>query len=636
MTRRTFASFFPLAALAARERDFLSKGWPPGKLRASLIPRAEWKPYPGIEDRAAWDALPPDLRKAVLAEGERYLGQPWPPLPATVFLDYKRNGNRSNYERLSRPRRTRVQALALAECVENKGRFLDEILNGVWFICEESFWGVPAHLGAQKAGPGLPDTAEPIVDLFAAETGALLAWTDYLLGPRLNRLSPLVQPRLNREVRRRILEPCATRDDFGWMGFGSQRSLNNWTPWIDSNWLYCALLMETDEAARVTAVSRILRSLDAFLNGYHDDGGCDEGPGYWGRAAASLFDNLEMLKSASRGAIDFYAHPLIGEMGRFIYRTHIAGEWHVNFADASARVRPAGSLVYRYGARIGDPAMQAHGAWLLKQGDRIYPFSDCLGRELPAVFTYAGIAQAPARPALPAEAWMPGIQVLTARRAAGSTEGLFLAAQGGHNAESHNHNDAGNFIVFANGQPALIDVGVETYTAKTFSSRRYEIWTMQSAWHNCPTIGGVQQSPGREFAARDVSFQSTPSQAVLRMDLAGAYPPEAACTRWMRQWRFSRPSNTIELTDEYTLAGSGRPLELNFIVPVAPVVTPGKVAIGNRLILTHEPAWTATIDTHESTDDRLQPIWGKQVWRIRLILPAAPAQGRSRVLIAQA
>ena len=73
----------------------------------------------------------------------------------------------------------------------------------------------------------------------------------------------------------------------------------------------------------------------------------------------------------------------------------------------------------------------------------------------------------------------------------GSAEGLCLAAQGGTNGQSHNHNDVGNFVVYADGLPAIIDVGVETYTAKTFSSPRYGIWTMQSAYHNCPTIDGV-------------------------------------------------------------------------------------------------------------------------------------------------
>ena len=103
--------------------------------------------------------------------------------------------------------------------------------------------------------------------------------------------------------------------------------------------------------------------------------------------------------------------------------------------------------------------------------------------------------------------WLPGIQIMAARVREGSADGLYLAAQGGHNAESHNHNDVGNFIVYANGEPAIIDVGVETYTAKTFSPQRYDIWTMQSAYHNLPTVNGVMQGAGREFEARNVDVQ---------------------------------------------------------------------------------------------------------------------------------
>src|SRR6185369_12944547 len=123
-------------------------------------------------------------------------------------------------------------------------------------------------------------------------------------------------------------------------------------------------------------------------------------------------------------------------------------------------------------------------------------------------FEAGAMAAEPAKPPLVRDAWLPGIQVMTARRREASSAGLYLAAQGGHNAESHNHNDVGNFIVYADGEPAIVDVGVETYSAQTFSSRRYEIWTMQSAYHNLPTIDGVMQGAGRQFAARSVSYAS--------------------------------------------------------------------------------------------------------------------------------
>lgn len=267
-----------------------------------LAPRERFHPFPTAGERAAWEAPPADARAALLGAGERQLKTAWEVLPATVFLEYKRNGNRSRYEAVRDRRRRKLQDLVMAECIEGKGRFADEIANGVWLTCEESFWGVPAHLGAQKAGTGLPDVAEPIVDLFAAETASLLAWTSYLAGPQLAGVSLLIPERIRLETDRRLLAPLLARD-FGWMGMTGGPP-NNWDPWICSNWLTAALLLEQDPKRRNAAVAKAVLCLDNFLNGYADDGGCDEGPSYWGRAGASLFDCLDLLHAASGGALN--------------------------------------------------------------------------------------------------------------------------------------------------------------------------------------------------------------------------------------------------------------------------------------------------------------------------------------------
>jgi hypothetical protein len=67
-------------------------------------------------------------------------------------------------------------------------------------ICEESSWALPAPIDAQKAGAGLPDTTDPVVDLCAAETASSAAWTAYLLGDRLHTVSRQVRPRIEPEI----------------------------------------------------------------------------------------------------------------------------------------------------------------------------------------------------------------------------------------------------------------------------------------------------------------------------------------------------------------------------------------------------------------------------------------------------
>ncbi len=639
----------------------LSQRYPLDQLRSLLIPRASWQPYPTIVERAAWEALPATLRHFHLVQGEALIGYEWPALPATLFLQFARNGNRRNYEIPHFERRGKLSELVLAECMENQGRFLDDIVNGIWAICEESFWGVPAHCYLQDAGPTLPETSRPIVDLFAAETAALLAWTDYLLADRLDTVSPVIRPRLTREIDQRLLTPCLERDDYWWMGFRLRpdgRRVNNWNPWICSNWLACLLLVEQDEARRVQSLSKCLLALDNFIDPYPRDGGCDEGPSYWGRAGASLFDNLELLYRATNGAIDLYNEPLIQEIGRFIHRVHIAEDYYINFADAPALVYPDAMLVYRYGLRIGDEQLMALGAWLAERqavqdggGDesaeqkagalkkRNVPTS--MARRLPALFALHTLPTTPAAPPLPRDTWLPEIEVMVARDQEGNADGLFVAAKGGHNAESHNHNDIGNFVIYVDGKPVIVDAGVETYTAKTFSDRRYEIWTMQSAYHSLlPTLDGVQQLPGANYKATDVSYQANEAGATLALNLATAYPPEAKIDRWQRTVTLQR-GQAVQIEDAYTLSAQPNTIELSLVTPCAvDVTTAGVIRFGERLVLggrvagtgqlTYDAIFTVTTEIIPITDERLGGTWGESLTRIvlRTVEPALQATWR--------
>jgi hypothetical protein len=216
---------------------------------------------------------------------------------------------------------------------------------------------------------------------------------------------------------------------------------------------------------------------------------------------------------------------------------------------------------------------------------------------------------------------------MAARSVAGSPDGLYLAAKGGHNAESHNHNDVGNFIVYMNGRPAIIDIGVETYTRKTFSAERYEIWTMQSAYHNLPTINGVMQHEGEQYAAKDVSYKQGRSNARLSLDIAGAYPPEAGVDSWKREIRLDR-GKEVRVSDSYKLNKPADSIMLTLMTPCAV-----EEAGAGRLVLSEPSAGesgfklTVSYDSNKLKpelenitveDRRLKSVWGDQLTRIIL------------------
>ncbi|MCU0644425.1 MAG: heparinase II/III-family protein [bacterium] len=505
--------------------SMLSKKYRLSKLKKIMLAPDQWQPFPKASERDAWLSLPQNVQKQLINRAKKYVNYTWPDLPATFFLDFVRTGNRDKYQQARDFRREALCNLVLAECVEGKGNFLDDIVNGIWVTCEESYWDVPAHLATQAQGYGLPDVAEPTVDIFASETGALLAWTAYLLGGQIDAISPILKQRIQIELEKRILTPCLERDDFGWMGFRDDNPVNNHNPWCNSNWLIVVLLNEQNKERRIAAVGKILKSLDVFIAGYPPDGGCDEGPGYWNQAAGSLFDCLDLLYTATTGSINSYDESIIQEMAKYIYRAHVSDQYFINFADASPRISIEADLAYRFGKRIGDATMMKFGAFMADlYQKRGLTFWGNIGRQLHAIFNYAELHSAIKEQPLLRDVWLENLQVVTARSEQGSAKGLYVAAKGGHNGESHNHNDVGNFIVYLDGEPMIIDVGVEAYTKKTFSAQRYEIWTMQSAYHNLPTINGVMQKDGREFSARNVNYFADDNFAELKLDIAGAYP----------------------------------------------------------------------------------------------------------------
>ena len=159
------------------------------------------------------------------------------------------------------------------------------------------------------------------------------------------------------------------------------------------------------------------------------------------------------------------------------------------------------------------------------------------------------------------DAWVSDIQVLTTR----TDKGLYMATHGGHNAESHNHNDVGDFIIYLNGQPMIVDAGRGNYTARTFSSQRYELWFTQSQNHNLPIINGIGQKAGREFEAKNVKSNITDKQASLFMDISAAYPKEAGITTWNRLVKLDKIKNQVELSDDFVLSQKPNSLQQIFM-----------------------------------------------------------------------
>ena len=630
-------ALFSMAHLFAIERNLLGNSLTRQQLLQELASGTEWVKYPAYNNRAAWEAIPQGVRADIIRKGEAALACDWGVVKASDYLEFTRSGNRDIMQQPQSKRVSALEALILAELAEGKGRFLEALTDGVWAMCEQTTWVLSAHLTLQKKGAGLPDPDDTVIDLTSGEIGALLSWIHYFFAAEFDKISPFVAERIRRNIRERVLEPYYTRNDFWWMGFGGEM-VNNWNVWVNYNVMQCILLMETDRQKRADNIYKAMLSIDRFIDYYPDDGGCDEGPSYWSHAGGKLFEGLELLYVATGGKVDLYGSELVKNIGRYIYRAYIDDPYYVNFADAGAKGGINPGLVYRYGRAIQDPVMQGFGAlYAQKRNFANSAPSGSVGAVFHDLFDVKEIVTAQAIEPLIVESWLPGSQLVMARDKADSKEGFYFAAKGGHNDESHNHNDVGTFILYYNGLPALIDVGVGTYTRQTFSNERYQIWTMQSGFHNLPAINGVDQKNGRQYAARNISFKSSSKTVDFSLDIAGAYPAEAAVNSWQRSYRLNRGKD-FAVSDKYTLSENRNGASLHFMTSCKATQTKSGIIRleGDGFVL--EMSYDASLLNAKTEiipidDRRLQSPWGNSLTRIKLEYSHQKTTGNSTIRI---
>ncbi len=577
--------------------------------RTLLVPRERRLTIPSAADRAAWAKVPTIMREEILAAAKAQQDTPYPMLTATQFLAYVRSGSRTAFEAPYFARRRMLLTAVLAECLDDSGVYMDQVVDGLWCICEESFWGISAHNGSSHFGmrPAaerpLPDVENPYIDLFAAQTSALLLWSCHLLKGKLDSVSPLIIRRVHLEAERRIIKPFMYHDDFWWMGM-IRRDMNNWTPWILSNVISSLILMETDDLRLSEGIKRAMRMLDRYLAVMPADGGCDEGAGYWNMAGGSLLDCLEHIYFLTGGKVSFYDQPHIQNIGAFPVKAHIAGPYLWNFADCDAWPMLDGERIYRFGQRTGLSELAALGRQIASFDASILP------KDTPEAYRVLCklFFHVPAPVSSPQEdntIILPDLQVWAQRRG-----GLYAAVKAGHNGESHNHNDVGSFLLYADGEPEIVDAGNMTYTAKTFSDERYTLWNTRSMYHNVPMVGDYEQQPGREHGARDVDI----APKGICMDIAAAYPKESGIVNLSRKAFFR--NDAFVLKDDIRL-DQAAPVTWVFLFRNRPDVKTGTVET-DRMIFCFDAVLKPTFEEIPITDARMAKSFPGSLWRLTL------------------
>jgi len=327
---------------------------------------------------------------------------------------------------------------------------------------------------------------------------------------------------------------------------------------------------------------------------------------------------MTVLNTVTDGHFDtLFRWDKVKNIASYILNVHVNDKYYFNFADCSPIAGRAGVREYLFGKATGQEDLCLFAAKDFQAGQGQLVTDEVNGGNLfyrmQTVFHYEELMKQDTSGTLShRDVYYPSVGLFLVH-----SDTLDLAVKAGDNADSHNHNDTGSITLYKNGLPILADIGVETYTRKTFSPRRYEIWTMQSGYHNLPTICGTDQKDGVEYRAENVMTVLTGAEPSISMELAAAYPAAQSTVpdlTYVRRVTLKKSSNTVVLEDHT----NAQDVILNFITYEKPVIlSDGKLSIGEASA-SFEGADLLAIETLPITDARLKTAWDHDLYRIRL------------------
>ena len=555
-----------------------------------------------------------ELKEMAVREAEGCLSEPLDHLTLSLYKSFLITGSRESYERPYFRKRRRLSMLVIAEALEERGRFLERIEEEVWSVLSEPGWVIPAHNSYIRDSPQLPvpDTGHPVIDLFAAETGEILALTHALLS---SSLTPPLASSIRSEVSRRVIEPYLS-SWFWWMG---GRDLNNWSVWCTQNVLLAAFSLPFSDDIRGRVLKKALRTLNGWYDSYGEDGCCDEGAQYWHAAGLCFYGCLRIINEVTSDRFySLYRDRKVCNMASYIVNMHVAGDRYINFSDCSPCPGPLGAREYLYGKAVKNKAlmrlaMEDFRAMREKAeedgtGLRLYDNDYNLCYRF-LLYRYAGEildGELPDAEPSPAFVHYPSVGITLFRG-----EGTVLAVKSGSNGDSHNHNDTGSLTLYSGSRPLLIDVGVETYTKKTFSPERYTLPFMQSLYHNLVNFAGTGQAAGKDHKAEVLSL----SEDSISLELSGAYP-EGTAGSYRRSVSFSPCAITV--TESVEAAASPA---LSLMTQERPAAE-GQSLVFDGWRIDFEGALGFEIESVDSSDARLRAAWPEKLCRTIVSLSA--------------
>jgi len=483
-----------------------------------------------------------------------------PVLTEKLFCLFEKTGNRLQYEKAYFLRRKYLGAFAMRAIFKQGNEGIKKLEEVIINICDETCWALPAHVNREN-----DSNWRIYIDLFASETAGSLSEIIRLLD---GRLSKKVRERVRKEVYRRVLTPF----------YHTPAPYSHWEH-CHHNW--CAVCCGSIGSASICLMAdqpeklnicllRICDSLTHYIAGFCDDGGLSEGLSYYTYGMTYYTAFARMLFDYSQGKIDLMASQKCQRIAEFQQKCFFPGGRTLSFSDGDSsdyfKMGLTSFLAMRY-QTVEIPNMKSVNSfsadkcfrwaaiyrdyfWTKEYLDHISSNDDknCIKT----------ICQKEGHLALPDLQWS----------IAKSENGIAMAAKGGHNEESHNHNDIGHFVYAAGGDMLLTDLGAGEYTREYFAEGRYHILCNHSFGHSVPIINGKGQNPGKEYAC---DFFKTDGNGRTIVSFHRAYEKNSI-KKLIRDFTFDMKKGNLIIEDQIETSDKTQCIKETLVTQIKPKI----------------------------------------------------------------
>ncbi len=499
-------------------------------------------------DRNAWGRLSATTySKNFIKTAEELLDNDFPELPDELFLEFRRNGNRTNYQLPHNKRINMINTLALAECLEYKGRFIQKLEEGLEKLLSQKSWVLPAHDYELK---NFNDVA-PFPDLVSTAIACMLSYIHWLLQ---DKLSQRIRERIRKEVMHRAIGPYQRvyRGEVGKLEVEMVWTvgISNWNAVCTSNMLSAILALLESKHDRAEALAAMEISNKFFYKGFTADGYCSEGIGYWRYGFGHFLTMAEVVLDATNGKLNIYNDdPVIRKCCEYPRSIMIDDDIAPAYADCAFNSKPGDAnliIIQRHFPELlykPVPKLFSQDSNFLIDGVPLNP------REFMILaFSDDKPVNASILPPVPPISFFKDAGVLICRATDNDGNHFGASIKGGHNNELHNHNDVGSYVIVLNKCPLVADYGGEIYTRRTFSNDRYLGKMLNSYGHDVPVVAGQLQKTGRDAEGIIKETLFTDEQSSILFDMTSCYDVQDLISL-TRRFTFDRVNFKVIVTD---------------------------------------------------------------------------------------